>query len=121
MIEQEKNDEVTIAQLRESINQFVKERDWKSYHTPKSLAIALSIEAAELLEHFLFLKSENLPQDPKKHEAFTDEMADVFIYLMSLVNALELPSFSAIVDRKLEKNRKKYPIERFAGDKYQKQ
>jgi NTP pyrophosphatase (non-canonical NTP hydrolase) len=116
-----KNDDFTLESLRQSIDQFVNERDWKSYHTPKSLAIALSIEASELLEHFLFQKSEYLPQDPIKHEAFTDEMADIFIYLMSLVNALDLPSFAAVVHRKLEKNRQKYPIDRFAGDKYRKQ
>lgn len=116
------NDQTTnLAELREIVDKFVRERDWKGYHTPKALAIAISIEAAELLEHFLFQTEEQLPEDPKKRENFTDEMADVMIYLLALMNSLGITNFTEILNRKMEKNRRKYPIDQFSGKNYQKQ
>ena len=110
--------ETTIDDLRVFVNQFVEERQWKSYHTPKALAEAISIEAAELLECFLFKPEGYCPENL---EHLTEEMADIFVYLISLCNTLNLESFSEIVHQKMKKNRSKYPIERYAGDKYQKQ
>jgi NTP pyrophosphatase (non-canonical NTP hydrolase) len=118
---QNPDNKTTIAELRELVEKFVSERDWNSYHTPKALAIAISIESAELLEHFLFSKNEQLPEDPKKLESFENEMADIFIYILSLANSMDIKNFSEIVYRKMEKNRLKYPIDKFSGDKYQKQ
>ena len=111
----------TIKELRDLVAEFVHERDWEQFHTPKSLSIAISIEAAELLESFLFRAEEVLPDDITKFEHFTDEMADVFIYLMSLTNTIGLENFTEAVYRKMEKNCRKYPIESFSGINYQKQ
>jgi len=120
MTDQDKKSDnrTTIKDLREFVNQFVEERNWKSYHNPRALAEAISIEAAELLECFLF-QPEGYCPDNLEH--LTEEMADIFLYLMSLCNALNLESFSELVHQKMKKNRIKYPIERYAGDKYQKQ
>ena len=108
----------TIEFFRKEIDQFVQERGWKPYHTPKDLAIAISIEAGELLETFLFNKSD-FPIE-KKQENTKEEIADIFIYLISLVNALDI-DLSKTVFSKLEKNRKKYPTETFKDGFYEKQ
>ena len=120
MTDQDKkyDEQTTIKDLRTFVNQFVEERNWKSYHNPRALAEAISIEAAELLECFLFQPEGYRPENL---EHLTGEMADIFVYLMSLCNALNLESFSEVVHQKMKKNRIKYPIERYAGDKYQKQ
>ena len=111
-------DDTTIAELRELVAKFVQERDWEQYHTPKALSTAISIESAELLENFLFQPDSYVPADIEK---MTDEMADIFIYLMSLTNALKLESFAKEVHRKMIKNRQKYPKEKYSGKKYSKQ
>jgi len=117
-INKEQDKLTTISDLRTFVDQFVEERNWKSYHNPRALAEAISIEAAELLECFLFQPEGYCPENI---DTVTDEMADIFVYLMSLCNTLNLESFSEVVHRKMKKNRIKYPIERYAGDKYQKQ
>ena len=112
------DDASTIKELRKLVSDFVGERNWNQYHSPSALATAISIESAELLENFLFKPDNYIPDNIEK---LTDEMADIFVYLMSLCNALNLESFSEVVHQKMKKNRIKYPIERYAGDKYQKQ
>ncbi|MCF2140992.1 MAG: nucleotide pyrophosphohydrolase [Candidatus Lokiarchaeota archaeon] len=113
------NDEnFTIQQFRTILKQFVADRDWEKYHTPRALSEAISIEAGELLENFLFKPDDYFHGDLTP---ITDEIADVFIYLLNLVNSLKLPNFTEIVLRKIEKNSKKYPIEQFSGDNYSKQ
>ena len=108
----------TIMDFRKKVKNFVNERDWNQYHSPKALAIALNIEAAELLEVFLFQSDDFIP---KNLDSLTDEMADVFIYLMNLVNSLKLENFTQIIAQKIEKNAKKYPIKEFSSKKYKKQ
>jgi len=103
--------------MRDLVARFVEERDWTRYHSPKALAMAISIESAELLENFLFQPDDFLPAPLEK---LTDEMADVFIYLMSMVNSLNLPSFADVVQKKMEKNQAKYPVEKYSGDRYEK-
>ncbi len=117
-IELDITDSTTIAELRELVSEFVKERDWGQYHTPKALSTAISVESAELLENFLFQPESFIPSDIEK---LTDEMADIFIYLMSLTNTLKLESFAKEVHRKMIKNRQKYPKEKFSGENYSKQ
>ncbi len=115
-----KDNEITLLELRKLVENFVQERDWSQYHTPKALAIALSIEVAELLEHFLFKNIDTISSENEKFQDFTYEMADIFIYLMSLANTLKLENFSQVIFEKMEKNRKKYPIEESSGTKYRK-
>ena len=109
----------SIQDLRELTSKFVDDRNWRSYHTPRALSEAISIEAAELLENFLFKKDEETEKFDR--DKITDEMADIVIYLMSLCNTLELESFSDCIFKKMEKNKIKYPINKFAGENYSKQ
>jgi dCTP diphosphatase len=111
-------DSTTIGELRTIVSKFIEERDWNQYHSPKALSTAISIESAELLENFLFKPDSHIPENI---EDITDEMADIFIYLLSMANALNLTSFAKEIYRKMEKNRKKYPIEKYSGSNYQKQ
>ena len=113
------NDSITtIMDFRKKLKVFVDERDWNPYHSPKALAIALNIEAAELLEVFLFQPDNFIPENL---DSLTDEMADIFIYLMNLVNSLKLENFTRIIKNKVEKNSKKYPIKEFSAKNYKKQ
>ena len=105
-----------LARLRALIRAFVDERDWDQFHTPKNLASALSVEAAELLEHFQWLQHgrvEELGQD--KLEQVRHEMADVLVYLVRLADKLDVDLMAA-VQEKMVLNRAKYPAEQVRGD-----
>ena len=107
----------TISELREIIRQFVDERDWRQFHAPKNLAMALAIEAAELMEHFQWLgvdTSRELPGDPAKLAAIGEELADVIGYSLALANELGLDVSDAI-RAKMVKNAQKYPADEFRG------
>jgi len=80
----------TLQQLREIISQFVKERNWESYHTPRALAEAINIEAAEMLEIFLFQPDGYVPSDLS---SLTEEMADVFVYILNLAGLQKAINF----------------------------
>lgn len=107
---------VTIADLRDRVDRFVRDRDWKGYHAPKDLAIALSVEAAELLERFLWRPgpAPDAPLSAEDRKAVGEELADVMIYGLHLANALDLDLSDAIL-RKVAKNEAKYPADRFKG------
>ena len=103
----------TIESLKSAVAAFRDERDWAQFHTPKNLAIAISVEASELLELFLWRdESDRLPPEPLS--AAEQEMADVFIYLVSLADALDVDLGEA-VKRKLQLNAEKYPKETSRG------
>ena len=105
-----------LPDLSRRISQFATARDWDQFHSPKNLAIALSVEAAELLEHFQWLTEEqarNLPAD--RLEAVAAEMADVFIYLIRLAEKLDVDLLAA-ADRKLCVNEEKYPVDKARGN-----
>lgn len=104
-----------IEQLAEAVRTFGRERDWHLYHSPKNLTSALIVEAAELLEPFQWLtqeESRNLSE--AKKEAVRQEMADVFIYLISLANCLDIDLLKA-AEAKLAINAAKYPVEKAKG------
>ena len=107
-----------VMALRELMREFVAERHWHTYHTPKNLAAAAVVEAGELLELFQWLtpeeSAERSKDDPAFRKAVGEEMADVLMYLMSLANALDL-DIAGAVEAKMHKNRKKYPAEEFKG------
>ena len=101
--------------LRDRLRQFAAERDWDQFHSPKNLAMALSVEAAELLEHFQWLTeagSSRLP--PEKLEQVRDEMADVLVYLVRLADKLDVDLLDAAA-KKMAKNAKKYPAGQVRG------
>lgn len=107
----------TVAELRQIIADFVAERDWSQFHSPKNVSMALAIEAAELMEHFQWLTTEDsrvLASDPKKLADVGEELADVIGYSFALANELGIDVSSAI-RAKMVKNIAKYPAEQFRG------
>ena len=105
-----------LERLRAIVREFVDERDWDQFHTPKNLASALTVEAAELLEHFQWLKDgrpDELGQD--KLAEVKHEMADVLVYLVRIADKLDVDLFAA-VQEKMVLNREKYPAEQVRGD-----
>jgi dCTP diphosphatase len=104
-----------LASLAARLREFAAERAWEPFHSPKNLASALSVEAAELLEHFQWLteaESRNLP--PEKQEAVALEAADVLLYLVQLTDKLGIRLLDA-AERKLEINRQRYPVDAARG------
>ena len=97
------------------IRQFRDERDWLQYHDPKSLAVSISIEAAELLEEFQSLTAAQSRRHAQENrQAVSDEIADVAIYLLELTDVIGIDLKAAILS-KLEKNAVKYPVEKSRG------
>ncbi len=102
----------TLTALRDALRDFCTERDWHRYHTPKNLAMALIVEAAELVEHFQWMTpEESLALSPEKLAAVRDEVADTFIYLVELADVLGVDLLAAARD-KMAKNAVKYPAPR---------
>jgi len=108
-------------ELLDRLIEFRRERDWEQFHTPKELAISLSIEASELLEWFQWKNEEeiNLKLNSAKREALEDEVADVVAYLSYLCHDVGIDIDKA-VEAKIKKNAQKYPIDKVKGrsDKY---
>lgn len=101
--------------LREALAVFAREREWDGFHNPKNLAMALSVEVAELLEHFQWLTpAESDALQGARRQGVEEEMADVLLYLIRLADRLEIDLYAAAL-RKLEINRAKYPAERVRG------
>jgi dCTP diphosphatase len=100
----------TLHELRDVLRLFCTARDWHRYHTPKNLVMALSVEAAELVEHFQWDTPDAfLAMSSEKRAAVADEIADVLIYLTELADVLNIDMMDA-TQRKLLKNAQKYPV-----------
>jgi NTP pyrophosphatase (non-canonical NTP hydrolase) len=98
-----------LPSLREALRQFAEARDWRPFHTPKNLAMAMIVEAAELVEHFQWLTPEqSLELPPDKLLQVRDEVADTLIYLVELADVLGIDLIAAARD-KIAKNALKYP------------
>ena len=104
----------SIKGLIEKIVAFRDARDWKQYHNPKDLAISISLEAAELLEVFQWSGSDTEADTEKKMDKIKEELADVIIYALLMGNDLGL-DITEIVNKKLEENDKKYPVNKAYG------
>ena len=108
----------TVAVLRDCVRQFVDERDWRQFHTPKNLAMSIAIEAAELMEHFQWTGAArpvgDAPAAADAREAIGEELADILCYALSFANAMEIDISEAVRD-KLRKNALKYPADQFRG------
>ncbi len=106
----------TVAELKRLVADFVAERDWQQFHDPKNLSMSIAIEAAELMEHFQWLRTDEVSDTPSDDELtdIRDEMADVMAFVLSLANVLEVDLAEAI-ERKMTKNADKYPAEQFRG------
>jgi NTP pyrophosphatase (non-canonical NTP hydrolase) len=105
-----------LTELRDLIRAFSSERDWLKFHTPKNLAMALSVEASELLEHFQWLRTgEEAELDDKAREGVRHEVADVLVYLIQFADHCGIDLKSAVLE-KMELNRKKYPLDQARGN-----
>jgi dCTP diphosphatase len=107
----------TVDELRQLMARFVDERDWPQFHSPKNLAMALGCEAAELMEHFLWMEnaeSHAVAADAARRPAIADEIADVLGVCLALANALDLDLSDAFLD-KMSRNVLKYPADRARG------
>lgn len=105
----------SLKHLRTRINQFVHERDWAQFHTPKNLAMAMIVEAAELVEHFQWdTPSESQVLSLDKREAVGHELADTFVYLLRIAEVLDI-DLIAVANQKIDLNALKYPIEKAKG------
>ena len=103
-----------------ALRAFASERDWDQFHSPKNLAAALSVEAAELLEIFQWLtEAQSANLEPRQLDSAREEMADVFLYLLRIADRLGVDLVEA-ADAKLARNAEKYPVDRARGrsDKY---
>ncbi len=110
------NDQETpLARLRQAMAAFVAERGWQIYHQPRNLSMSIAIEAAELMEHFQWdAPGTDEQPDAERKEEIASEMADILLYLCSLANRLDIDLIAA-ADRKLEHNRRRFPVERVFG------
>lgn len=97
-----------MEELVDELIRFQKERDWKKFHTPENLAKSISIEAAELLEHFQWGKEYDLTD-------VGEELADVLIYCIYMADSLDL-NIKEIISDKIEKNAIKYPVDKSKGN-----
>lgn len=106
-----------LPSLAAHIAAFIRERDWEQFHSPKNLAMSVSIEAAELMEVFQWLdpqQAERVADDPELKQQVKDEAADVFAYLLSLSNRVGFDLGEALL-AKMEKNARKYPADTSRG------
>ena len=110
-----------FTHLTDAANKFRDDRDWRQFHTPKDLATGLSLEAAEVLEHFLWKNGDKVTAylEAGGTAEIRKELADVMIYLLFMAHDLGIDLEQAVLD-KLEENARKYPVEKAKGrsDKY---
>jgi dCTP diphosphatase len=109
--------DTTLEDLRRAVREFRDRREWEQFHTPKNLSMAIAIEAAELMEQFLWLESDETRRqaaDVRSAARIAEELADIIIYALSFANSVELDVTSAVLD-KLAKNAEKYPEAEFRG------
>lgn len=106
-----------LKTLRDALRRFAAERDWDQFHCPKNLAMALSVEAAELLEHFQWLTdTESAALPAATLSAVREELADVLLYLVRLADKLDVDLMAAAYD-KIAANADKYPVDKARGNR----
>jgi NTP pyrophosphatase (non-canonical NTP hydrolase) len=112
----------TLAELKQRILAFARERDWEQFHAPKNLSMALAAEAGELMEHFLWATPEasrTVVHDAARRRRIEEELADVVIYALEFANIAGI-DVAAAIEAKMAANALKYPVEKAKGrsDKY---
>ena len=101
-----------IKSVQKTLREFAQARDWEQFHSPKNLATALAVEAAELLEPFQWLQEEEsrkLAEKPSEYARVEEEIADVMIYLLRLADQLDI-DLARAVEQKIRRNAEKYPV-----------
>lgn len=105
----------SIDALRARVNRFVEERDWAQFHSPKNLAMAMIVEAAEVVEHFQWMTEDDSRQlDAATREQVGQELADTFVYLMRIAEVCGIDLITA-TNAKIDLNAQKYPVEKCRG------
>ena len=111
------DNKTNINELKEKVKKFCEARDWDQFHNAKDLAIGIITESSELLEHFRFKSEKEVDEmfkNSKKKDEISEEMADVFYFLLRLAQRYDIDLASELT-KKLEKNEKRYPLEGFKG------
>ncbi len=104
-----------LKKLTERIIGFRNARDWKQFHKPKDLAISLSLEASEVLEHFQWKSEKEIEEYVKTNkDEIADELADVLNYVLMMAHDFDIDIFAAS-EKKIVKNENKYPVEKAKG------
>ena len=104
-----------LLKLSERLEEFARARDWEQFHSPKNLAMAMIVEAAELVEHFQWLTEEQSKDiAPEKREQVSHEIADTFVYLLRMADVLGIDLIDA-ANAKITLNAQKYPADRVRG------
>lgn len=109
--------ETTVAELRELVAAFIRERDWEQFHDPKNLSMAIATEAAELMEHFRWAKNDearDLIKDADRRHEVGEELADILAFLLSFANTADI-DLSEALRAKMAKNARKYPADDYRG------
>jgi dCTP diphosphatase len=107
----------TVETLRQEIASFIHDRDWEQFHDPKNLSMAIATEAAELMEHFRWVRSEqsaDLLRDERSLAGVRDEIADILAFVLSFANAANIDLTQALREKML-RNARKYPIDQYKG------
>ena len=108
-------DSDSLENLRSRLQAFVEERDWAQFHSPKNLAMAMIVEAAELVEHFQWLtEQQSLEITADKREQVAHEIADTFVYLLRMADVLGIDLIAA-ANSKIDLNAQKYPVDKVRG------
>ncbi len=117
------NDAATpLQEIKDRVLAFSRERDWEQFHSPKNLSMAISAEAAELMEHFLWQSADQSRQDASEEKLrgkVEEELADVLIFAIQFANMTGI-DIASIIEAKMLRNAEKYPVEKAKGrsDKY---
>lgn len=109
--------DTNLQEIKDRVLAFAKERDWEQFHSPKNLSMAISAEAAELMEHFLWQSPEASRTDvnaEKLRAKVEEELADVFIFAIEFANITGI-DIAAIIEAKMKRNAEKYPVEKAKG------
>lgn len=109
---------IDVDSIATSLSDFAKEREWDQFHSAKNLAMALNVEASELLEIFQWMtekESDLICSDEKKKKQVEQEMADIFLYLVRMADKLDI-NLEAVALEKIKLNAEKYPVEKSKGN-----
>ncbi len=111
------DEDTTVAELRREMAAFIRERDWEQFHDPKNLSMAIATEAAELMEHFRWIKNDPSREwitDPQHKAEAAEELADVLAFALSFANTAGIDITSSL-RAKMTKNAQKYPVQEYRG------
>jgi len=109
--------ETTVAELRREVAEFIRERDWEQFHDPKNLSMAIATEAAELMEHFRWIKNDPSREwitDPAVKAEVAEELADIVAFVLSFANTADI-DITGSLRAKMAKNARKYPAAEYKG------